>query len=102
MWFAVLAGSLGCYLLKYLGSAVPAHYLEQVTIKKITFLLPIALLSALVAVQTVANSQSLTVDARLPALLTATIALRFKAPFIVVVLIAALTAAVLRNYGLAV
>ena len=102
MWFAVLAGSIGCYLLKYVGSAVPAHYLEQPTVKKITLLLPIALLSALVAVQTLANSQALTIDARLPALVAATVGLRLKAPFIVVVLIAATTAALLRRYGLAV
>lgn len=102
MWFAVLAGSIGCYALKFVGSAVPAHYLEQVTVKKITLLLPIALLSALVAVQTLANSQALTVDARVPALVAATIALRLKAPFIVVVLLAAVTAALLRRYGFAV
>jgi branched-subunit amino acid transport protein len=102
MWFAVLAGAAGCYALKYVGSIIPAHVLEQPTVKKVVLLLPISLLSALVAVQTFATSQSLVVDARVPALAAATVALKFKSPFIFVVLIAAATAAALRYFGLAV
>lgn len=102
MWFAVLAGAAGCYALKYVGSVIPAHILEQPTVKKIVLLLPISLLSALVAVQTFAASQTLILDARAPALLAATIALKFKTPFIFVVLTAAATAAGLRYFGLAV
>ena len=102
MWFAVLAGAAGCYALKYVGSVIPAHILEQPTVKKIVLLLPISLLSALVAVQTFAASQTLILDARAPALLAATIALKFKTPFIFVVLTAAATAAALRHFGLAV
>jgi branched-subunit amino acid transport protein len=101
MWFAVLAGAAGCYALKYIGSIIPANVLEQPTVKKVVLLLPISLLSALVAVQTFATSQSLVVDARVPALAAATVALKFKAPFIFVVLIAAATAAALRYFGLA-
>jgi branched-subunit amino acid transport protein len=101
MWFAVLAGAAGCYALKYIGSIIPAHVLEQPTVKKVVLLLPISLLSALVAVQTFATSQSLVVDARVPALVAATVALKFKAPFIFVVLIAAAMAAALRYFGLA-
>jgi hypothetical protein len=101
MWFAVLAGAAGCYVLKYVGSVIPAQVLEQTTVKKVVLLLPISLLSALVAVQTFATSQALVVDARVPALVTATVALKFKAPFIFVVLIAAVMAAALRYFGLA-
>ncbi|MEJ6493169.1 MAG: AzlD domain-containing protein [Actinomycetes bacterium] len=101
MWFAVLAGAAGCYALKYVGSAIPGHVLEKPAVKQVVLLLPISLLCALVAVQTIATSQSLVVDARVPALAVATLALRFKSPFIVVVLIAAATAAGLRFFGLA-
>jgi branched-subunit amino acid transport protein len=101
-WEAVLAGAAGCYALKYLGSAIPQRYLEQPIVKRIVMLLPIALLSALVAVQTFANSQELVVDARVPALAAATVALKFKAPFILVVLTAAISAAGLRYFGLAI
>lgn len=102
MWFAVLAGAAGCYALKYVGSVIPSHILEQRTVKSIVLLLPISLLSALVAVQTFAADQDLTLDARVPALAAATVALKFKSPFILVVLVAAVTAAALRYFGLAV
>lgn len=102
MWFAVLAGAAGCYALKFVGSVIPSHILEQRTVKGIVLLLPISLLSALVAVQTFAADQDLTLDARVPALAAATVALKFKSPFILVVLIAAVTAAALRYFGLAV
>ena len=101
MWLTVLAGAAGCYALKYIGSVIPAHILEQVTVKKIVLLLPISLLSGLVAVQTFDTSQTLVLDARVPALAAATVALKFKTPFILVVLIAAITAAALRYFGLA-
>ena len=101
MWFAVLAGAAGCYALKYVGSTIPGHVLEKPAVKQVVLLLPISRLCALVAVQTIATSQSLVVDARVPALAVATLALRFKSPFIVVVLIAAATAAGLRFFGLA-
>ena len=102
MWLAVLAGAAGCYALKFVGSIIPSHILEQPTVKKIVLLLPISLLSALVAVQTFASSQELVVDARVPALAAATVALRFKAPLILVVLISAVTAAALRYFELAI
>ncbi len=101
MWFAVLAGAIGCYALKYVGSAIPAHVLEKPVAKQVVMLLPIALLSALVAVQTLVSSPELVVDARVPALAVAAIALRLKSPFIVVVLIAAVTAGALRYFGIA-
>ena len=100
MWFAVLAGAAGCYALKYVGSAIPGNVLEKPAVKQVVVLLPIALLSAVV-VQTFASNQSLVVDARIPALAVATLALRFKSPFIIVVLISAVTAAGLRYLGLA-
>jgi branched-subunit amino acid transport protein len=70
-------------------------------VNEITRLLPIALLSAIVAIQTLGQGQGLLVDARLPALGASLVALRFKAPFIVVILIAAISAATLRYFGLA-
>jgi hypothetical protein len=89
--------------------SLPISYkltLDSKNVKKnlgyIVLLLPISLLSALVAVQTFASSQELVVDARVPALAAATVALRFKAPFILVVLISAVTAAALRYFELAI
>lgn len=99
IWAAVIIASLGTYAEKVAGYLLPARLLENTTLRRWTALLPIALLAALVAVQTFASGQSLVVDARAAGLLAAIVALLLRAPFIVVVLVAAITAAVLRAGG---
>lgn len=99
IWASVLLGSMGCYLLKALGYVLPDRHLERVEVRQVAGLLPIALLAALVAVQTFASGQTLVIDGRLAGLLAAVVALLLRAPFLVVVLVAAITAAVLRSAG---
>lgn len=101
IWFAVLAGSLGTYAAKLVGYLLPPETLARPQVRRITGLLPVALLSALVAVQTFAVGQTLVIDARLAGVLAAVVALVLRAPFLVVVLVSAFTAAVLRALGLA-
>ena len=96
MWVAVLVTALGCYAIKLAGLSVPPRVLEHPRVERIADLLPVALLSGLVAVQVFATGQSLVVDARLAGLGAAVVALLLRAPFIVVVAVAALTAALLR------
>ena len=99
MWVAVLAGSLGCYVEKLAGYLLPHSLLENASIRRIAGLLPVALLAALVAVQTFATGQQLVIDARAAGLTAAIIALLLRAPFLVVVVVAAATAAALRMLG---
>lgn len=99
MWIAVLVASLGCYAEKLLGYLVPASVLENRTFRQISGLMPVALLAALVAVQTFASGMALTLDARAVALGVAIIALVLRAPFLAVVLLAGVTAAGLRALG---
>lgn len=99
IWFAVLAGSIGCYLEKLAGFLLPHSVLEDSRVRRVSGLLPVALLAALVAVQTFATGQTLVVDARAAGLAVAVVALLLRAPFLVVVLAAAVTAAVLRAVG---
>ena len=66
---------------------------------RIADLLTVALLSALVAVQTLGAGQAIVVDARIPAVLVAAGLLLLRAPFLVVVVAAALVAALLRLWG---
>jgi len=101
IWVAVLAGSLGTYVAKLVGYLLPGEMLSRPSVRRITGLLPVALLSALVAVQTFAVGQTLVIDARLAGVAAAVVALLLRAPFLVVVLVAAITAAVLRAVGLA-
>ncbi|MFM1917226.1 MAG: hypothetical protein RJB01_741 [Actinomycetota bacterium] len=100
IWAAVIIGSLGTYLEKLLGYLVPHQWLEQPTLRRLTGFLPIALLAALVAVQTFSAGMSLVIDARVAGLAAAIIALLLRAPFLIVVLVAAISAAVLRSTGL--
>ena len=60
---------------------------------------PIALLCALLGLQAFTRNGHLAIDARVPALAVAIVALRFKAPFIVAVAGAAVVAAVVRALG---
>ncbi len=67
---------------------------------RITTLLPVALLAALIAVQTLGGrAQSLVVDARLVAVGVAAVLLMLRANFLVVVFGAAAVAGTLRALG---
>lgn len=96
MWAAVLLTGVGAYLLKLAGLSVPASVLERPVVHRVADLMPVALLAALVGVQVFGSGASLTLDARAAGLAAAVIALLLRAPFIVVVFVAALTAAVTR------
>ncbi len=95
-WFWLIAAGLGCYLLKLAGVSLPSRVLAHPVVERVADLIPVALLSALVAVQVFADGTRLTVDARLAGLAAATVALLLRAPFLVVVFVAAATAALLR------
>lgn len=96
MWAALLLTAAGAYLLKLAGMSIPASTLEHPLVHRVADLVPVALLAALVAVQVFASGESLTVDARVAGLGVAVVALLLRAPFIVVVLLASLTAALIR------
>ena len=93
IWTAIIATSFIAFMLKYLGQAVPAAWLENARIQRFALYLPTALLAALVAVQSLGSEKNIVFDARSVGVLVAAVALIFKAPFPVVVLLAALTSA---------
>lgn len=100
IWAAVLVGSLSAYLLKLAGYLVPQRFLASPTVRRITVLIPVSLLAALLVVQTFATGEgSLGIDARLVGLIVATIALAVRAPLLVAVLGAAAAAALVRALG---
>lgn len=95
-WLAILGAGVACYLVKLAGLSVPARLLEHPKVERIADLLPVALLSALIGVQVLGSGQSLTLDARVVGLAAAFVALLLRAPFIVVVAVAAVAAALVR------
>jgi branched-subunit amino acid transport protein len=95
-WLALLGAGVGCYLLKLAGVSLPARALDHPVVERVADLIPVALLAALVAVQVFADGTRLTVDARAAGLVAAVVALLLRAPFLVVVFVAAATAGLLR------
>ena len=97
-WLATLGTSVIAFALKYSGHSIPQHWLEHPKIQRINAIIPIALLSALVAVQTFTEKSKLMIDHRLAGVSVAAIALLLKAPFPVVVLSAAISSAAIYNW----
>jgi hypothetical protein len=99
-WIGVLLAGLAVFAIKLAGHLAPERLLERPPVVRAAGLLTAGLLAALVAVQTLTTGDHLRLDARLPALAVAAVALWWRAPFIVVVALAAITAAALRALGL--
>jgi branched-subunit amino acid transport protein len=95
-WAAILVGGVGCYLLKLAGLSVPQRVLDRPVVRRTADVIPVALLSALIAVQVFSTGHGLALDARAAGLAAAVVLLLLRAPFLVVVFGAALTAALLR------
>lgn len=95
-WVLLLLAS-GTFLLKSAGPvllggdrSIPG-WLDRLAIA-----LPAPLLAALVVANTFGDGRSLTLDARVFGVAAAAVALRFRAPFVVVVIVAAATTALCR------
>lgn len=93
IWTAVLVASLGCAALKLAGWSLPARWLEAELLQRASALLPVALLAALVGVQTVDGDG---LPPRVAGVAVAAVLLAVRAPFLLVILGAAATAALLR------
>jgi branched-subunit amino acid transport protein len=97
IWTAVIVAALGCYLLKLAGLSLPASLLEREDVQRVAACLPVALLAALVAVQALDGDGRLQFDPRLLGGVGAgVVALLLRAPFLVVIVVAAVTTALLR------
>lgn len=93
LWIAVLVSALGCALLKQLGYVVPARWMRGSRVAPFVDVLPVALLSALVAVSTFASGTRLMLDSRAAGLAVAVVLVALRAPFLLVVVAACAAAA---------
>ena len=96
LWAVVVAASAGCYLLKLAGLSVPAAWVQRPWVTRVVDFVPAALLAALVAVQAATTGPELVVDGRLAGLAVAALTLALRAPFIVVLLLAGATGALVH------
>lgn len=64
-WSAVLAASAACFALKLAGHLLPERLLSGERVSRVAALLTVALLAALVAVQTLGDGQGLVLQPHL-------------------------------------
>lgn len=99
-WVTVLAACALAYLLKLAGYLVPERVLEIPWVSWVTPLLPVALLSSLVVTQAfLSPAGTFVLDARAAGVGAAVVALLLRAPFLLVVAVAAVTAALVRLWS---
>ena len=98
LWIAVIVASLAVYSWKILGSTLPERILNNPKISRLATFLTVALMAGLVGVQGFVDNRDIVLDARLPALLFAVVLAMLRVPFILIVLVAAATAAALRFF----
>lgn len=97
LWVALVLAALGSYALKLVGVSLPESVLEQPRVQRVAALLPVALLSALVAVELFSEGRAYAVDWRaLVGVGAAVLALLLRRGFLVVFVVAASVTAVLR------
>lgn len=96
IWVGLLVASFSCYALKLAGLSLPQGWLQEPRLQRTVPLIPVALLAALVGTQSFSTGQHLVLDVRAASLVVAIIAVVLRAPFLVVVAVAAATAALLR------
>ena len=99
-WFGLGLLAAGSYGLKATGVFALRGPLE-VRLRPLTSLLPAALFAALVVVQALGRDGELVLDARVPGVLAAVVAVWFRAPFVVVVVLAMAVTAGARVAGAA-
>jgi branched-subunit amino acid transport protein len=97
-WIAVIGSSALAFAIKFIGASVPESFLSNPRILRINTLIPVALLTALVAVNTFADKTKLVLDNRALGMATAIALLIVRAPFPVVVLGAAMTSALAYRF----
>ena len=97
-WIATLGTSAMAFALKYSGHSVPQRWLSHPKIQRVNALIPIALLSALVSVQSFTDKTALVIDQRIVGLAVAVTALMLKSPVPIVVLSDAVSSAIVYNW----
>ncbi len=98
LWIATLVVIAGCYAWKLLGLSVPQSVLDHRVTIQIAAFIPVALLSALVAVQTFTDGTRLVIDARIVGLGVAAVLLAFRVPFLPMLVGAAASTALFRLF----
>jgi len=97
LWIAVLGASALCFILKLLGYSLPESFLSNPRLQRINTLIPVVLLSALVASQTFTKESQVVIDHRVVGVLVAALALKLRVSFPFMMIVAAISSATVYN-----
>lgn len=101
LWAWVLLAAATAYALKLFGYLLPQSLLDRPVVHDLAGALTVGLLASLTILNAVGGrGASIALDSRLLALAAGAVALKLKAPYIVVVIAGALAAAIGRRVGL--
>ncbi len=98
VWIVILVSSAAMLLMRLFGYLLPPEVISRPRILRITALIPVVLLAALVSVQTLTVDGALTIDHRAAGLIAGAIALYFKRSFLTVMASAGFVGALLYNF----
>lgn len=98
-WPAILTLAACVYATKAVGPLLLGTRRPPPRLDALLAVVAVPMFGALILIQTVTSGHRFVADARLPAVLAAIVAVRLRAPFLVVVLLAAGTCALLRAVG---
>ena len=96
LWGFILLACAATYLTKLAGYAVSARWLQTPRMTRVAGAITVALLASLTVMNTFAAGTALVIDARLVALAAAALALWLRLPFLLVVVLGAVAAGLVR------
>ena len=96
LWGFILLACAATYLTKLAGYAVPARWLQNPRMTRVAGAITVALLASLTVMNTFAAGTALVIDARLVALAAAALALWLRLPFLLVGVLGAVAAGLVR------
>ena len=96
LWGFILLACAATYLTKLAGYAVPARWLQNPRMTRVAGAITVALLASLTVMNTFAAGTALVIDARLASLAAAALALWLRLPFLLVVVLGAVEAGLVR------
>jgi branched-subunit amino acid transport protein len=95
-WWFILALAGGCYMFKVLGLVVIGERPMPPVVERCLALIPAAMVSALIALNTLGSGAHLQLDARAAGVAAAVVAAWRRAPLILVIVIGAAVTALVR------
>ena len=96
LWGFILLACAATYLTKLAGYAVSARWLQNQRMTRVAGAITVALLASLTVMNTFAAGTALVIDARLASLAAAALALWLRLPFLLVVVLGAVAAGLVR------